>query len=181
MFQCPGRKEPALSVLNKSNQIQYMGTALLFILLRKMTNCQNPKGDTRPMPCPTWGISGQLSRPQPRRGGWFMDLYLCQIIGTSANVFLIFWAIPAQTACDGFRCIIHILHIYIYIYIMLDTFELKRLRKTWNMETTYINRANTNEEVYRRANIWKRKPHTSTQPSVARKKDQIDGTYCKKT
>ncbi len=116
MFQCPGRKEPALSVLNKSNQIQYMGTALLFILLRKMTNCQNPKGDTRPMPCPTWGISGQLSRPQPRRGGWFMDLYLCQIIGTSANVFLIFWAIPAQTACDGFRCIIHILHIYIYIY-----------------------------------------------------------------
>ena len=33
-----------------------------------------------------------------------------------------------------------------------DTFRLKGLRKILNMETTYINRANTNEEVYRRAN-----------------------------
>ena len=34
----------------------------------------------------------------------------------------------------------------------LETFQLKGLRKISNMETTYINRANTNEEVYRRAN-----------------------------
>ena len=34
----------------------------------------------------------------------------------------------------------------------LDTFQLKGLRKILNMETTYINRENTNEEIYRRAN-----------------------------
>ena len=34
----------------------------------------------------------------------------------------------------------------------LDTFQLKGLRKILNMSTTYIDRANTNEEVFRRAN-----------------------------
>ena len=34
----------------------------------------------------------------------------------------------------------------------LDTFQLKGLRKILNMTTTYIDRANTNEEVFRRAN-----------------------------
>ncbi len=32
----------------------------------------------------------------------------------------------------------------------MDTFHLKGLRKLLRMETTYVNRANTNEEVYRR-------------------------------
>ena len=41
------------------------------------------------------------------------------------------------------------LYYCIYIYI---AFQLKGLRKILNMETTYINRENTNEEVYRRAN-----------------------------
>ena len=33
----------------------------------------------------------------------------------------------------------------------LDVFQLKGLRKILRMETTYVNRANTNEEVFRRA------------------------------
>ena len=32
----------------------------------------------------------------------------------------------------------------------LDTFQLKGFRKIMGMKTTYVNRANTNEEVYRR-------------------------------
>ena len=35
----------------------------------------------------------------------------------------------------------------------LDTFQLKGFRKILKMSTTYINRANTNHEVYRRANL----------------------------
>ena len=35
----------------------------------------------------------------------------------------------------------------------LDTFQLKGLRKILKMSTTYIDRANTNHEVYRRANL----------------------------
>ena len=35
----------------------------------------------------------------------------------------------------------------------LDTFQLKGLRKILHMHTTYIDRANTNNEVYRRANL----------------------------
>jgi hypothetical protein len=34
---------------------------------------------------------------------------------------------------------------------MLDVFQLKGLRKILKMETTFVNRANTNEEVFRRA------------------------------
>jgi hypothetical protein len=34
----------------------------------------------------------------------------------------------------------------------LDTFQLKCLRKVLHMDTTYVTRANTNEEVFRRAN-----------------------------
>ena len=35
----------------------------------------------------------------------------------------------------------------------LESFQLKGLRKILGMTTTYINRANTNEEVFRRANL----------------------------
>ena len=35
----------------------------------------------------------------------------------------------------------------------LDTFQLKGLRKILKMSTTYIDRTNTNHEVYRRANL----------------------------
>ena len=35
----------------------------------------------------------------------------------------------------------------------LESFQLKGLRKILGMTTTYFNRANTNEEVYRRANL----------------------------
>ena len=34
----------------------------------------------------------------------------------------------------------------------LDTFQLKCVRKILKMKTTYVDRSNTNEEVYRRAN-----------------------------
>ena len=37
-------------------------------------------------------------------------------------------------------------------YKKMDVFQLKGLRKLLQMETTYVNRANTNEEVFRRVN-----------------------------
>ena len=38
-------------------------------------------------------------------------------------------------------------------YKKMDVFQLKGLRNLLKMETTFVNRANTNEEVFRRVNV----------------------------
>ena len=44
------------------------------------------------------------------------------------------------------------LQLHMTAYKKMDVFQLKGLRKLLKMETTYVNRANTNEEVFRRVN-----------------------------
>ena len=65
----------------------------------------------------------------------------------------------------------------------LDTFQLKGLKKNIKHGTTYINRANKWRSLpksYCRSKNRRRKPYTSTQPSVAGEKNQIAGTYNKR-
>ena len=66
----------------------------------------------------------------------------------------------------------------------LDTFQLKGLRKILKMSTTYIDRTNTNHEVYRRANLeigLGRGKHPSIKWCSTGKAKKSIGAYNQKT
>ena len=65
-----------------------------------------------------------------------------------------------------------------FLMSKLNALQLNGLRKILNMKTTYIDRANTNQEVFRRANSYKN-PLGQAGKNIRQFKEYINAQQCK--